>query len=321
MCLKRLPAWTHLSVFLTLALALWWVGHSGLGGHGYQNWDYYKHYAVFKDLIQCPWPVRYQPEQGTSLALIYYVGFYLPAALIGKAFGWWVGSQALFGWGLCGVVLTLFWFQRLVRRQGVWMVCFFILAGGLDTLGNFLMNGHGAPWTEHVQWWTGAWEYSCNSTLLFWSPQHALSGWLGTALILGRWLEQEEFSSAPLWMALTLIWSPFIALGLLPLALWVWARPGKWSLQCVWLPLISVGVALPIIFFLGSSQASIPQGMIWKFQSPSQFIPHYLLFVLIEFGVYLAAMRWRHLPRRMAAMGIVSAIVLLLLPFLSLWHV
>ena len=73
--------------FLILfALAFVWVYFSGIGGFTYQNGDWKKHFALFHDLVNLDWPVVHQdPMSHTGQSfLVYYFGYYLVPALIGK---------------------------------------------------------------------------------------------------------------------------------------------------------------------------------------------------------------------------------------------
>ncbi len=93
-----------------LVILGFWVFLSGIGGFAFQNQDHFARNAIFKDLINFNWPVYYPESENlltnSSNALIYYVGYWLPAALFGKLFGWQVANIVLFIWTLLGVFLT-----------------------------------------------------------------------------------------------------------------------------------------------------------------------------------------------------------------------
>ena len=86
-------------VNITLAvciLVMLWVGLSGIGGISFQNSDHEIRNAIFRDLVQNPWPVVYhfsgdqsaQALAGHDGALVYYIAYWLPAAFAGKLCGW-----------------------------------------------------------------------------------------------------------------------------------------------------------------------------------------------------------------------------------------
>ena len=47
------------------------------------------------------------PERGPITMLVYYVGYWLPAALVGRILGWGVANFILFLWTWFGVLLTV----------------------------------------------------------------------------------------------------------------------------------------------------------------------------------------------------------------------
>ena len=123
---------------LLLLVVLLWVMLSGVGGIGYQTGDYRKHNVIFNDLIVSSWPVHYQePIEGQPIAttLVYYLAFYLPAALAGKVFVWEIANILWFAWAYVGFALSMIWFTKFVGRKSLWVMILFIFAGGLDVFG------------------------------------------------------------------------------------------------------------------------------------------------------------------------------------------
>src|SRR3990170_6340473 len=95
-----------------------WVLFSGIGGYAFQNWDHHWRNAVFHDLIAYDWPVIYSaPETGPIKMLVYYVGYWLPAAWIGKWLGWEAANAVLYLWTWLGVALVGL---HLIRRLSSW---------------------------------------------------------------------------------------------------------------------------------------------------------------------------------------------------------
>lgn len=65
---------------IILVIVFGWVLLSGIGGYVWQNrWDHIFRNVVFEDLSYQTWPV----QNGNSV-LTYYIGFWLPSALISK---------------------------------------------------------------------------------------------------------------------------------------------------------------------------------------------------------------------------------------------
>ena len=211
-------------------LALVWVAFSGAGGFGTANFDWAKHFSVLRDLIAEPWPVVYQDPATADVyrgkPLVYYVGYYLPAAALGKVFGWTAANVALALWTWLGTWLTFTWLNRLVRpRSFALLIGLFVFFSGLDVVGNWL-NGIVTKPGDHIEWWTDwLFQYPSMTSQLFWAPQHTLPAWLGTALLLEGLVSEHQhrftggtrlsYHWAPL---LCLVWSPLCVLGFVPLS-------------------------------------------------------------------------------------------------------
>ena len=120
------PRFTWRHVIILLLTSTTWLSLSGAGGIGYQRGDWMKHESVLKDLIEHTWPVIYDFYQ-TPVPLVYYLAFYLPAALAGKIGGWSMGQAAIFLWAFLGVNLAMLWFWVLVRKSSYWILLLFVL--------------------------------------------------------------------------------------------------------------------------------------------------------------------------------------------------
>jgi hypothetical protein len=217
--------WRHVALVFLAALPL--LGISGVGGFGFQDTDWLKHNAILKDLVTRPWPVVYELG-GQRAPLVYYVAYYLPAALLGKIGGWTLANQVLFVWSLIGLVLALLWFLVLARRATLPVVLLFVLFSGLDVVGQWIARSAIAPirpeiWSilrwDHIEQWSIGWQYSSNVTLLFWVPNQVLAGWIATGLLVGMIFHPPTKASGHMslfYCGLTALWSPFVTIGLLP---------------------------------------------------------------------------------------------------------
>ncbi|MDE5842364.1 MAG: hypothetical protein K2H35_01345, partial [Muribaculaceae bacterium] len=90
-------------LLIAAGIILLWVILSGIGGYVWQNrWDHFFRNAVFNDLIQRPWPVA----DGNDI-LCYYLGYWLPPALLAKITGSSaIGNFAQLIYGFFGVLLA-----------------------------------------------------------------------------------------------------------------------------------------------------------------------------------------------------------------------
>ena len=108
---------------------------SGVGGFGPQDMDWHKHNAVLMDLIRSPWPVVYEAD-GDRMALVYYVAYYLPAAVAGKLAGWRAANLALLAWTWIGLTGVLLWFQALVGKRAIAATALILVSMAFTRLSN-----------------------------------------------------------------------------------------------------------------------------------------------------------------------------------------
>jgi len=225
-------AW-HLSkaqggiILASLIILAVWVFLSGQGGFAFQNSDYQYRNAIFHDLINKSWPVIYNYSAQNSAAgisivsasntaiLTYYIGFWLPGALVGKLFGWYAANVFLYFWSLSGVVLVTYYLFRTLRKASVWTVLIFIFFSGMDVLGYYLSNWSLPGPIQHIEWWSGL-QYSSNTTLLFWVFNQTIVMWLAVLLIMNLKNSRSLFFL----YAMLLLQGPFPFLGMLPIVLW-----------------------------------------------------------------------------------------------------
>ena len=303
-----------------VVVAVAWTLTSGIGGLGFQHSDWEKHNAMLKALVQHPWPVHFEPTDiagGVPSALVYYLGFYLPAAIAGKALGWTAANLALAGWALGGLVLVLLWLGRLVPTRRPLALAVFVLASGMDVVGILLRRGWRFPEVDKIEWWHWPVQYSANETLWVWVPQHALGGWLSMALLLDDVAAARTPGSIGLIGAAAAFWSPFAALGLAPFAAvhaWTNRLRGALSLgNTLAAPALLAVLALyytslfhPVPLTTGDAVVPVLAHLASR-----------LGFVLLEAGVVLAlcALAPRVAHGRWRAVAIAAAATLTILPF------
>jgi hypothetical protein len=217
----RAITWPEVALVVAAVTAV--VGLNGAGGFGVQTSDWAKHNAVLDDLIRKRWPVVYVTSAG-PLALVYYVAYYLPAAVAGKLWGWAAANAVLFAWTVLGAVLGVLWVVVLTRAR-VW-VCLagFLLYSGLEIPGALLWSPrHGpggpptsVPWLHDfdLEWWTGHWSFQGTITLLAYVPGQAIGGWLLTGMALDGFERDRAAHPYALLVSIAVLWSPYVALGL-----------------------------------------------------------------------------------------------------------
>src|SRR5690606_22568110 len=198
---------------------------NGSGGVGVQTWDWAKHTAILADLVSQSWPVAYRLDaSGDQLGLVYYIAYYLPAAVAGKWLGWRAANGTLFLWTVAGVILTWLWMIRIGRASPFAALGVLVLFTGFDLLGAALSleGSHlsDRPWWDNfdLEWWQGAAVLPGNITLIAYAPHQALGGWLTTALVLDALRRGRRGFPLIVPLGLGLLWSPFATIGLMALA-------------------------------------------------------------------------------------------------------
>jgi len=265
-----------------------WVALSGIGHFVYANTDWIIRDAVLHDLSVLAWPPTYADSAGIFI-LRAPVAYFLPAAAVGYAFGTSAADMALYLWTALGWLLVLVSACKLFDTPRQYVLCALILTffGGMDVLGYLWRYGE-PTLGEHIEGWGRGIQYSSNTTLLFWVPNHALPSWLVTAFIIRHWRHTTLARTAPLLLTVVPLWSPLAAIGLLPFFLLglAWRRDSRllFSLRTC-LPFAPL--ALVMAQYLGMDASSVPHGWqmeVFPFMFFDVFALWYALFCMLEFG-------------------------------------
>lgn len=177
-------------VFVLGTIALW-VYMSGIGKFVYQNNDHSVRNTVFNILVEYDWPVKNTdilPENRgvfDTTVLIYYIGYWLPSALVGKVFGLRAGYYAQAVWAVLGIALVYYFICVKAKKIVIWPLWIFIFFSGLDIVGVFLTNADITSYESiwHAEWWSIPYEYSSMTTQLFWVFNQAIPAWICTMLV------------------------------------------------------------------------------------------------------------------------------------------
>ncbi len=297
-------------------VALAWTALAGIGHFFYANADWLTRDAVLRDLTETAWPPQYESNGSAPLILRAPVAFYLPAAAAGSVLGLHAADLLLYLWAAAGFALFLCAATTLFSTSRQRIVCWGLLIafGGLDLVGFTMFHGALPELGQHIEWWAEFAQYSSNSTLMFWAPNHALPAWLGMVLVLRHWRRPELACIAPLLAAAIPLWSPLSAVGLAPffIAGLNWRRdlPQLLSIRSGW-PFI-VAACIVARYITMDTQSVAHGWSIRLFDSAMEFWGLYAVFCLLEFGLLAWALIRMHAPD--IRLGLALAI-LLALPF------
>jgi hypothetical protein len=198
-----------------------WVYLAGIGRFAYQNDDHTIRNGIFELLLRRDWPVVLPPSETSyerPIALVYYIGFWLPAAAMGKVFGDGIGWLFQLFWASAEIFLFYVIFcLKFLKKIAVWPIVIFIAFSGLDAVGGRLMGNPDMGISSHIEWWVHPFQYSSLTTQLFWVFNQAVPAWLATVLML----IQKNNRFLVVIAALTMITSTIPFLGLIVLGAFV----------------------------------------------------------------------------------------------------
>jgi hypothetical protein len=212
---------TPVTIWVSLGIILFIIFFSGIGHYTYQNNDHLYRGALFGDLVKYDWPVMYKVNgfpghflEGKTTMMTYYLGFYLPAAALGKAFGLEFGRFALFFWTFIGTVLVVFQTGKYLRRFNYKLLLLFFGWGTLFFIGALYKNSFLDIYAEKVNpLWAGMILYAdSNLGLIYWTFNQSLTAWLIIVLIFNKGPKQNLLFL----YALMFFLSPFAFVGMFP---------------------------------------------------------------------------------------------------------
>lgn len=301
---------------------------SGAGGFGHQNWDYNFRNLVFNDLITHKWPVIYDYSNnlyetnfiGNPTGMLsYYIAYWLPSALVGKIFGFTIGSFCLL---ITQILMTCSFFYLLFRKMNntkIQYLIVFLCFGGLDVISGLITGANMSPiGISHIDTITPSFCLSTFITQLFWVFNQSLPAWIIVMLILN----EKRYEHLGLMVALLLPFGPFPCLGIIIYAIQViifgfnfdklidFKRIKElFSIQNI-LSVISV-IPIGLIFTLNQNKKGLIFLRAFQQNQLKNVILAYILFIIVEFGFYIIIVNkdnWKKILTYFLTLGILSTI-------------
>ena len=212
-----------MKLLLVAAMIFMWVLLSGIGKGVYQNDDQPARNGLYEMMVRNTWPVTLDIDMGdftASRTLIYYIGFWLPSAVVGKIFGMESGYKFQVIWAVIGIFTMYYLLCAWRKKVVIWPLLIIIFFSGLDVIPIALISMEdnlNFIWgMEHIERWPGIYQYSSMSTQLFWVFNQAIPCWLAVMLI---WIQKNKknliFILSTVMLTSTL---PFI--GLIPIVIY-----------------------------------------------------------------------------------------------------
>lgn len=286
------------------------------------NADWIKNDAILLDMSRTPWPTQLPTEGKQSEPLLrYYLGYYMLPALAGRLLGVAALNWAVPLWTSLGVALMMLIFTRHYRGWGLWLAAtVLILFSGMDIVRIALFQDWGdiELGRSHIEWdyFNGMRvQYSSHMVGLMYVPQHFLAAGLYTLLLMDLRGNERFLQISGVVLAASLFWSPFVALGLVPLVLVLLVENGLKRFLSWQNLLLALPLALLILVYLLSGSANFPQGWLWQQYSGTQLLLWMPVFLLNQF-LLLAGLLYVLSPHlRQEPFFWVSIVSLLLLPW------
>ena len=304
------------ALIMILIISFLWCYFAGIGGFWYQSADHHWRNAIFRDLINYDWPVHYK---NLNVTLVYYIGFWLPSALIIKAISlfcnisrhlsFFIGNEILLIYGAIGVflVFTNILFALKIKKYSkiLLAILIFVFFSGMDIVGASFPFFYDASFTFkdlHLEWWSYIGQYSSNTTVLFWVFNQGIYAWLITLMFYNNRKKVENYGLLAL-LCFFCAPLPFIGLAILLIAYFIrnlFAEYKKnrvfeyfkkiFSIQNI----VSIIFITPIIFLyfyssvtamesVGSSGAGHYRAL-WQFWA---ILCMFIYFIFLEAGAYL----------------------------------
>ncbi len=324
-----------------LFIAFVWVMATSAGGVFDVNIsDWYKLRSILLDLVRHDWPAEpledISRHLGVPILLRHYLGYFMVPALMGKWFGPAALNWAVPLWTWCGASLVLLMFTREFRHWKIFVAAIVLISfSGMDIVRVFLLEGwewfginlalDGWPRIDlgrsHLEWdrrFGVKLQYSSHMVGMMWVPKHFISAGLYTMLLLQLRHSERFLAVAGILLAAALFWSPFVAIGLLPLALVLLIKQGippflRWQ-NLLLAPLLG---ALLIVYLSGGS-GGIEQGWVWETQLTTLQEAVVLPIVYLTEFLIIAALLLCLQPKLRTDMFFIACLVtLLLLPLYS----
>jgi hypothetical protein len=326
----------------SIAVALCCCFLLGVSGYWSQSYDWIVKNPILNELTISPWPLVIDNSEASievkticgedRVGFVYYLFFYLPAAMVGKLFGSFVLARfALFLWSVYGLVLFLFLLLHFVsqtlldRKKTILIIICFIVWGGMDIIGQGLriivlwLLGITPirPYSLIDEWCQPYFSYyASHFTSLFWCFNQSIALWLEMILILSF----RNVRSIGYYYCFSLLYSPWAAIGLLPIVsvmVFDWLKKNGWKAMLPMFSFPNIVFPLCVLVIVGTYYASnsssiIEKGFFWNFMSVKLFFVKYIVFILLEMGVYVCLMR-REIKSDIVLL--ISVCLLLIIPF------
>ena len=292
-----------MKVFIILVIITSVVYLSGIGNRVWQNYDHSYRNTIFRILVEDKWPLISYEWNPNGSGLIYYIGFWLPSAIIGKITNLDYGYYFQMIWAAVGICFVYYLICAWLKRLIIWPLIIFLLFSGLDIIGYIAASKELEQFNliSHIEWWAGKYQYSSIITQLFWVFNQAIPTWCITILLF----MQKNTKNVVYLLALSMLSSTLPFIGLIPYVIYITITKSGVDIHNVSRANINNSlkkIVLEVCSFqniLGGGIIGIISFLYLKGNSAGQYIESlaneiniinflvYYLFCFLEVGIYL----------------------------------
>lgn len=207
-----------------LAIFFIYIFLTGITWNWKQHVDFFVRNDIFYDLVYNSWP----PKFPDGRYFLYYFQSWLPAALVGKLFGWTAALWANFAWFCIGITLAIIYVYRFLGIVSFGVAFIIMTWNGLELVPCSLI----APWSidktfteafalnDHV-----AGDYNYITETVSYSMKNICHVFVPISLICGMLLHDNiRKVYTPLLGTLALMYSPMSSMALLPILTYLYFK-------------------------------------------------------------------------------------------------
>ena len=305
---------------------------SGAGEYIYTLQDHAFRRAILRDLIDYDWPVIYNYSTQTNPEVIeifgiasgerafsYYFIYWMPAALVGKMFGFEAGNFMLMLWNALGIFLCFMGASAVIKRFTVAVPFLFVFFSGLDVLPNLVYS-----MTQYEGWrWFEGFVPVMSYVSNFRELASVYNQMVPCFLVVAILMMSYNTRSMGLTAGVLFGYSPWAVFGIIPMVLAFLlckkhrAKAASKTFMNVFSP-VNIASALLILVIFGSyytsnSAALGEKGPAWLFfDNPVMFIPAYIVFAAVEVIPFIIMLYKREKDN---IVFLAASATLLLIPF------
>lgn len=291
----------------------------------YQDHDWSKHTAILNDLTYYKWPVVYQNDA----LLTYYLGQYIVPGFVGKVFhSLLVAKWAQTVWNAIGYTLIYFYIVQLTEAKSYvkqfFVLVFMVFFSGAQLLGSYLYQ-FTVPYEAKLfayKWIDmGAFKvhFASNFDAMRGAFQHVIIPWLATAMFLYQKKNISVYAvlALPVLFSATFGFVYFAWILVAYLLVEIYKRKTEINKQLFSFQNIAILVLAVVflIYLMGNIAGEKPGTVGFSLIDYSGNKIFYILFVTVEFGIYLLCLLKN---KYKDPLYWIVAVQLFLIPFFSL---